>query len=254
MRRPIIAGNWKMHKTVTEAIDLVNRLKRDLYDLTDADIVVCPPFTSLSEVAEILEGSNIALGAQDLYWETEGAYTGEVSPIMLKDVGCRYVIVGHSERRKLFFETNEGVNKKARAAITFGLSPIICVGESLQQREEGRTFEVVREQLMNSLKDLSEDEIMRATIAYEPVWAIGTGRTATPGQAQEAQSFIRKLLSEIYSDRAAQLIRIQYGGSVKPDNIADLMSQDDIDGALVGGSSLEAESFIEIVKRALTRT
>lgn len=251
MRRPIIAGNWKMHKTIAEAIDLVNRLKRDLYNLTDVDIVVCPTFTSLSEVGEILEGSNIALGAQDLHWEAEGAYTGEVSAAMLKDVGCEYVIVGHSERRKLFSETDEEVNRKARQAISCNLSPIVCVGESLQQREEGKTFDVVREQLINSLKDLTEEEILKSVIAYEPVWAIGTGRTASPEQAQEVQSFIRKLLSEIYSDRVAQLIRIQYGGSVKPDNIADLMSREDIDGALVGGSSLEAESFVEIVKKAL---
>lgn len=250
MRRPIIAGNWKMHKTIVEAIDLVNRLKRELYALTDLDIVVCPPFTSLSDLDEILEGSNLALGAQDIYWETSGAYTGEVSAAMLKDAGCEYVICGHSERRNLFFETSEQVNKKARTALAHGLSPIVCVGENLKQREEGRTFEVVREQLIESLKDLTEVEMLKVVLAYEPVWAIGTGKTATPQQAQEAQSFIRNKLSELYNEGLAQSIRIQYGGSVRPDNIADLMSQEDMDGALVGGASLDAGSFIEIVKRA----
>lgn len=250
MRRPIIAGNWKMYKTIPEAIELVNSLKRALYDEDTLDIVVCPPFTSLSEISEILEGSNIGLGAQDLHWEEEGAYTGEVSAKMLKDAGCRYVIVGHSERRKLFLETNEDVNKKAKAALAQDIMPIVCVGERLEQREEGKTFEVVKDHVVNSLAGLSEEEILKVIIAYEPVWAIGTGKTATPQQAQGAQSFIRKLLVDLYSDKVAGLIRIQYGGSVKPGNIAELMKQEDVDGALVGGASLSAESFIEIVKGA----
>lgn len=240
-----------MNKTIPEAIDLVSRLKRDLYMLTDVDIVLCPPFTSLSEIDEILEGSNLALGAQDLYCEAEGPYTGEVSATMLSDAGCKYVIVGHSERRSLFFETDELVNKKTKAALTHNLSPIVCVGENLEQREKEETFEVVKSQMTNSLKDLTEEDIMKVIIAYEPVWAIGTGRTATPQQAQDAQSFIRRLLGEFFGEGVAQLVRIQYGGSVKPDNIADLMEQEDIDGALVGGASLEAGSFIEIVKKAL---
>lgn len=253
MRRPIIAGNWKMYKTVTEAIELVNGLKRNLYDVAEADIVVCPPNTALDSVSEILNESNIELGAQNIHWEKEGAFTGEVSASMLKDVGCKYVIIGHSERRQYFSETNDTVNKKAKAALSAGLIPIVCVGETLQEREIGKTFDVVKDHIQNGLKGFTKDEVLKIVIAYEPVWAIGTGKTATPGQAQEAHAYIRKLLGELWDTQTADDIRIQYGGSVKPDNIASLMAQDDIDGALAGGASLKIDSFSEIVKKAVGR-
>ncbi len=250
MRRVIIAGNWKMHKTISEAISLVTLLKRSSYQQENIDIAVCPPFTALGEVSEALNGSNVMLGAQDVYWESQGAYTGEISPLMLKDIGCKFVIVGHSERRNYFNETNEVVNKKAKAALAVGLCPIICVGERLEQREGGKTFEVVRDHIENSLTGLNKQEILNTVIAYEPVWAIGTGRTATPEQAQEVHSFIRRLLEERYDKDIGQAVRIQYGGSVKSDNIANLIVKEDIDGALVGGASLDAEKFIQIIKGA----
>jgi len=250
MRRVIIAGNWKMNKTISEAISLVTLLKRSSYQQENIDIVVCPPFTALGEVSEALNGSNVMLGAQDVYWESQGAYTGEISPLMLKDIGCKFVIVGHSERRNYFNETNEMVNKKAKAALAAGLCPIICVGERLEEREGGKTFEVVRDHIENSLTGLNKQEILNTVIAYEPVWAIGTGRTATPEQAQEVHSFIRRLLEERYDKDIGQAVRIQYGGSVKSDNIANLIVKEDIDGALVGGASLDAEKFIQIIKGA----
>ena len=250
MRRVIIAGNWKMYKTISEAISLVTLLKRSVYKEENIDIVVCPPFTALGEVNEVLSGSNIILGAQDVYWESQGAYTGEISPLMLKELGCKFVIVGHSERRNYFNETNEMVNKKAKAALAAGLSPIVCVGERLDQREAGRTFEIVKDHIENSLAGFNKQEILRTIIAYEPVWAIGTGRTATPEQAQEVHSFIRRLLEERYDKDTARATRIQYGGSVKPDNITSLIIKEDIDGALVGGASLDAEKFSQIVKGA----
>lgn len=253
MRRPIIAGNWKMYKTITQAIELVSGLKRNLYEITEADIVVHPPYTALASVSEILNETNIALGAQDVYWEKEGAYTGEVSAEMLKDAGCAYVIVGHSERRQYFGETSQVVNKKAKAALSAGLVPIVCVGETLVEREAGKTFDVVKEHIQNGLSGINEEEVLKTVIAYEPVWAIGTGKTATPEQAQEVHLFIRRLLSGLYSGQAASQIRIQYGGSVKPDNIAALMAQEDIDGALVGGASLKPDSFSEIVRKAVGR-
>jgi triosephosphate isomerase (TIM) len=249
MRRTIIAGNWKMYKTIAEAIELANGLKRDCFDLEDIDIVICPPYTALSEVAEVVAESNIQLGAQDAYWQDEGAFTGEISPLMLKDAGCKFVIIGHSERRLYFGETNESVNRKAKAALKHGLTPIICVGETLSEREKNKTFEVLDDHVKNGLKDIAEEEIIRVVIAYEPVWAIGTGKTATSQQAQEAQKYIRDLLKSMYNKEVAELIRIQYGGSVKPENIAQLMQQPDIDGALVGGASLKLETFTEIVKK-----
>ncbi len=250
MRRTIIAGNWKMYKTIGEAISLVTLLKRSVYKEENIDIVVCPPFIALGEVNEVLSGSNVMLGAQDVYWESQGAYTGEISALMLKDVGCRFVIVGHSERRNYFNETNEMVNKKAKAVLAAGLFPIVCVGERLDEREAGRTFEIVKNHIENSLAGFNKQEIITITIAYEPVWAIGTGKTATPEQAQEVHSFIRRLLEEKYDKNTAQAVRIQYGGSVKPDNIASLITMEDIDGALVGGASLDAEKFSQIVKFA----
>ncbi|MDP3142738.1 MAG: triose-phosphate isomerase [Candidatus Omnitrophota bacterium] len=253
MRKIIIAGNWKMYKTVLEAIELVNGLKRTLYDISTIEMVVCPPFTALSEVAEVISESPIKLGAQDMYWQKEGAFTGEVSGNMLKDVGCDYVIIGHSERRQYFEETNETVNKKLKAALDFGLTPIVCIGENLTQREQGKTFEVVKGQLEESLVDLTAEQAEKIIIAYEPVWAIGTGKVATPQQAQEVHQFIRNLLGKIFNEKIGADCRIQYGGSVKPENIGELISQKDIDGALVGGASLDGNSFSAIVKNCIGR-
>lgn len=248
MRKIIIAGNWKMNKTTTEAIELANGLKRELYKIDDIGIVICPPFTAIDEVAEVVYESNIGLGAQNMHWEDAGAFTGEVSAPMLKELGCGYVILGHSERRQYFHETNETVNKKLRSALKHGLTPIVCVGESLEERESGRTFDVIRDHVTNSLKGLDKDEVKKVIVAYEPVWAIGTGKTATPDQAQEVHCFIRELLEKAYTREIAEEITIQYGGSVKPGNIKELISRKDIDGALVGGASLDVKSFSEIVK------
>ncbi len=250
MRRYIIAGNWKMNKTIGEAIELANGLKRELYKVEDIDIVICTPFTALAEVAEVTINSNVNLGGQNLFWEAKGAYTGEVSAGMLKDAGCKYVVIGHSERRKYFGETNETVNKKIRAALDAGLLPIVCVGEVLEERESGKTFDVVGDHIENSLKGLSKDDIAKIILAYEPVWAIGTGKTATPEQAEEVHKFIRGLLVKLYDKDIAEDVRIQYGGSVTPDNVEGLMSKENIDGALVGGASLKIESFSQIVKKS----
>ena len=252
MRKTIIAGNWKMYKTIAEAIELANGLKREFFKLNsqNIDIVLCPPFTALSEVYEVITDSNIQLGAQDVCWQDEGAFTGEVSPKMLKDVGCKFVIIGHSERRQYFGETNESVNKKIKAVLLHDLTPIVCIGETLSEREKELTFKVLDSHIQNGLKDINEVDALKLVIAYEPVWAIGTGKTATPEQAQEAQKYIRDLLNELYNKDVANSIRIQYGGSVKPENIAELIGEPDIDGALVGGASLGLDSFGEIVKKA----
>ncbi|KPK96464.1 MAG: triosephosphate isomerase [Omnitrophica WOR_2 bacterium SM23_72] len=252
MRKTIIAGNWKMNKTIPEAIELANGLKRELFklDSQSIDIVLCPPFTALSEVAEVIADSNIHLGAQDVNWQEEGAFTGEVSCKMLIDAGCRFVIIGHSERRQFFHETNETVNKKVKAALSAGLTPIVCVGETLGEREKKLTFKVLDDHVTNGLKDIGIEDVLKLVIAYEPVWAIGTGKTATPDQAQEAQIYIRNLLKKMYNEDTAQNVRIQYGGSVKPENISELMTQPDVDGALVGGASLSIESFSRIVQKA----
>lgn len=253
-RRPVIAGNWKMNKTISEAIELVNGLKRDLCNESGVEIVVCPPYTALSEIGELLQESNIGLGAQDLFWETAGAYTGAVSAAMLKDTGCRYVIIGHSERRQFFGETNETIAKKVRRALDERLIPIVCVGERMQEREADKTFEVVRDHIVNGLSSVKREELHRVVVAYEPVWAIGTGKNATPEQAQEIHAFIRMLLSERFDKTTAEKVRIQYGGSVKPDNILDLMSRQDVDGVLVGGASLTVDSFSRIVRGARQET
>ena len=242
-----------MYKTIVEAIELANGLRRALYDINTIDIVICPAFTALSEVAEIIAETTIKLGAQDMYWQKEGTFTGEVSGQMLKEVGVDYVIIGHSERRQFFGETNETVNRKVKAALSFGLIPIVCIGENLSQREQGKTFTVIKEQLEESLLDLTAQQAEKIIIAYEPVWAIGTGKVATPEQAQEAHQFIRHLLGKLFNEEASSNCRIQYGGSVKPDNIAELISQQDIDGALVGGASLEVNSFSAIVKNCIGR-
>lgn len=254
MRKIIIAGNWKLNKTSQEAIELVNGLNRELVDVTSVDIVVCPPFTALTEVSDVLTDSNIDLGAQNLYWEDSGAFTGEVSAPMLKAVGAKYVIIGHSERRQFFGETNATVNKRLKAALKHKLIPIVCVGENLQEREANKTFDVIRDHVEGSLAGLSEEEIKGLVIAYEPVWAIGTGKTATSAQAQEVHKFIRELLTKMTSHEVAQAVRIQYGGSVKPENTAELIGQEDIDGALVGGASLKADSFSAIVKNSVSVT
>jgi len=252
MRKTIIAGNWKMYKKIGEAIELASGLKRNLFDLDEGavEVVICPPFTALSETAEVVFESNISVGAQDTYWQDEGAFTGEVSPLMLKDAGCKFVIIGHSERRQYFHETDASVNNKLKALLKHGLTPIVCVGETLEQREKELTFKVLDEQVKNGLAGLSQEEALKIVVAYEPVWAIGTGKTATPAQAQEVHKYIRGLLTKLFAEAVSSEIRIQYGGSVKPDNILELMRQPDVDGALVGGASLKMESFGEIIKKA----
>ncbi|MDR3306135.1 MAG: triose-phosphate isomerase [Endomicrobium sp.] len=247
MRKPLIAGNWKMNKTVEEAISVVKALKRSISDVTDVDVLICPTFTTLYAVNNELKGSNINIGAQNLFWESKGAFTGEISPAMVKDAGCSYVLIGHSERRQYFGETDETVNKKTKAALAAGLIPIVCVGETLKEREENVTFKVIEKQLKEGLAGLTAEQAAIVVIAYEPVWAIGTGKTAIPDQAQEAHAFARKVYGEMYVD-ASQKVRILYGGSVNPTNVSELMKQPDIDGGLVGGASLEAESFTKLVK------
>lgn len=253
MRKPIIAGNWKMNKTITEALDLVRQLTMELKDIKDIDIVVCPVFTALYGVSQAIDGSNIKLGAQNLFWEDKGAFTGEVSASMLKDTHCEYVIIGHSERRSIFKETNKNVNRKIKAALRAKLLPIVCVGECLKERQADKTFDVVADHIHGALEGLSADDLANLIIAYEPVWAIGTGVNATPEQAQEVHEYIRKIIADSFGKDVAHDLRIQYGGSVKPENIESLISQPDIDGALVGGASLKAESFIQLVKYCLPR-
>lgn len=233
-----------------EAVELVTALRNELVDVTTVDIVVCPTYIVLPVVHDVLLESNIGLGAQNLFWEDSGAYTGEVSAPILKSIGVEYVIIGHSERRQYFGETDETVNKKIKAALNHELSPIVCVGEKLEERESDKTFEVIETQLRGGLKDFTSEEMEKIVLAYEPVWAIGTGKTATPEQAQEVHHFIRTVLEKMFDADVAQTVRIQYGGSVKPENSAELMSQPDIDGALVGGASLKADSFSEIIKNS----
>lgn len=244
MRRPFIAANWKMNKTVPEAMDFVHAFLPSVADIHDADIAVAPPFTALFGLAEKLIGTNVKLSAQNVFYEEKGAFTGEVSPAMLIDVGCEYVIIGHSERRQYFHETDEIVNKKIRASQKNELSVIFCIGESLSQREAGKTYDVLKTQIANGLRDVDARKLI---VAYEPVWAIGTGKTATPGQAQDAHRYIRSKLGEIYNNYADS-IRILYGGSVIPENVDSLMACQDVDGALVGGASLKSDSFERIVK------
>ncbi len=248
MRTYFIAGNWKMNKTFGEVNILLSQLKKMLADISAIDIAVCPPYPYLSLAVDILKDAEIDVGAQNMAWEKSGAFTGEVSPDMLKDVGCKYVILGHSERRKYFNEKDELINKKIKLAVSSDLYPIVCVGESLQQRENDETEHVVKTQLSGCLKGLLNKEIKKVTIAYEPIWAIGTGKTATPDQAQEVHQMIRNWIRNEYDRDIAESIRIQYGGSVKPENAEKLLSKADIDGALVGGASLEAESFTAIIK------
>ena len=248
MRTPLIAGNWKMFKTIREAVAFVSDLRTRLAEIRGADVLVAPTFPALQAVAAALDGSPIGLAAQNLHWEREGAFTGEVSAAMIRDAGAQWVIVGHSERRTLFGETDETVNRKVRAAITATLTPIVCIGETLQERDAGRTLDVLDRQIKGGLDGVTGSELAALVIAYEPVWAIGTGRTATPAQAQDAHAHIRARLTQWFGPDAASRCRLLYGGSVKPDNIAALIAEPDVDGALVGGASLDAEGFTKIVR------
>ncbi len=251
-RKKIVAANWKMNMTQAEAGSFAETLLRELAEKSDVEVVIVPPFTAISKVTEVLGGAseNIKLGAQNMYWEKSGAFTGEISAAMLRDLFVRYVVLGHSERRQLLGETDEIVNRKVRAAHEASLRPIVCIGETLEQRERGEVEKVLGTQLRGSLAGLGAKELNDTVVAYEPVWAIGTGKTASAEQAQEAHAFVRQTLAEISDDVTANKIRIQYGGSVKPDNARTLMSQPDIDGALVGGASLDPRSFAEIVRGA----
>ena len=248
MRKPFIAGNWKMNTNSASAVSLAAGLAKELSDVNTVDVAVCPPFVYLQSVAAALSASNIALGSQNVYFEEKGAFTGETSCAMLKDTSCAYAIIGHSERRHVMGETDAMINKKISAAISGGLLPIFCVGELLEDRQGGTTNEVVASQIKNGLEGICAESIQAVTVAYEPVWAIGTGLTATPDQAQEVHAMIRGLLADLYGNEIAQLIRIQYGGSAKPDNTAELMAQPDVDGLLVGGASLKVEDFAAMVK------
>ena len=250
-RKLVIAGNWKLNKTIKEAVEFVTLLKRNVRDSEKTDVIVCPPYTALSDLAEILMDSDIRLAAQDLFWEEKGAFTGEISAAQIKDAGASYVLIGHSERRQFFHETNETVNRKLKTALKNGLLPIVCVGESLEERESARTWEVLESQLKGGFAELSVKDVATVLMAYEPVWAIGTGKVATPAQAQEAHCFIRRWVKDRFDAQIASRMRLLYGGSVKPDNIAELVREEDIDGALVGGASLDAQSFTEIIKNCL---
>ena len=251
MRKPFVAGNWKMNKTPVEARDLVTNLLLDLTALGTVDRVLCPPFTDLWVVKELLAGTDIGLGAQNMYWESSGAFTGEISPPMLVET-CQFVILGHSERRQFFGETDETVNKKINAALSYGIIPIVCIGESLEENKAGKTSDVVYDQVRNGLEGLTPEQGEKLVVAYEPIWAIGTGLAATPADANAIQKdVVRAALADMFGGDSAEKIRILYGGSVKPANAAEFFSQSDIDGALVGGASLSAESFIAIVKAAV---
>jgi len=243
MRKPMMAGNWKLNKTVSESTDLASKLKKSIGDLEDREVVLCPTFVSIDSVSEAVAGSNISVGGQNIYFEESGAFTGEISAPILKSTGASHVIIGHSERRQYFGETDETVNKKIKSALKHSLTPIVCVGETLEEREGGKAFDVIKTQIDGGLSGLTDEEVAKIVIAYEPVWAIGTGKTASPEQAQEVHAFIRGLLPK----SCAASVRILYGGSVKPDNVKTLMAKEDIDGALVGGASLKAEDFEKIV-------
>ena len=247
-RSSLIAGNWKMFKTPGEAVEFARLLVAELQVPTDREVVIAPAFPSLTAVAAVLRGSEIALAAQNVHHEPQGAFTGEVAAGMLRDAGCRYVIVGHSERRTYFRETDELINRKLAAALASGLKPILCIGETLTEREQDKTLEVIARQLKEGLKNVAPDDIGSAVVAYEPVWAIGTGRTASPGQAQEVHALIRRVVAEMTGAAVAEPLRILYGGSMKPSNAGELMSRPDIDGGLIGGASLQAKSFVDILR------
>jgi triosephosphate isomerase len=250
MRRPCVAGNWKMHKTVEESLSLVKELIIGLGEIKSVDSVICPPFTALAKVAELVEGTEIFLGAQNLFWEQQGAFTGEISPLMIAEL-AEHVIIGHSERRAFFQDTDQAVNKKIKAALNAGLKPILCVGETLEENEAGKTGQVVKRQLASALDGLQEEHLRVMMVAYEPVWAIGTGKAATAeGANQVIETYIREEITQLISSEISQELRVLYGGSVKPENAGEFFQQPDIDGALVGGASLKAEAFIEITKVA----
>lgn len=245
-RRPLLAGNWKMHTTVAEAEELARSIA-GMEIPSDRDVMLAPPFTALSAVGAILSGTSVLLGAQNVCWEEKGAFTGEISPVMLKDVGCSLAIIGHSERRQIFAESDELINKRVAGSMRNGLTAVLCIGETLEERETEKTFSVLEKQLRGGLADITLENAEQMVVAYEPVWAIGTGKTATVGQVQEVHCFLRDLLAKMYEKNIARQIRILYGGSVNPDNVDDIMSQDDVDGALVGGAALKAESFGRII-------
>ncbi|MCK8817185.1 triose-phosphate isomerase [Natroniella sulfidigena] len=248
MRRPFIAGNWKMNKTVDEAVEMVTELKELVAGVEDVDIAICAPAVDLYAMNKVVADTNIALGAENMYWKESGAYTGELSPAMIKSVGCEYVIIGHSERREIFGEDDQLLNLKLKTAFAEDLNPILCIGEKLAERESGAHFDKVEFQLEAGLSGIEAADVKNMVLAYEPLWAIGTGETATPEQAEEIISFIREKVAKMYDQKTAEAVRIQYGGSVKPHNVTEIMAQPNIDGALVGGASLEAESFSQIVK------
>ena len=248
MRTPVIAGNWKMNKTVAEAVALASEIKEKVAGVENVKIIVCPVFTAVKSVADVLKGSNVKVGAQDMYWETSGAFTGEVSGEMLLEAGAEYVIIGHSERRQYFGETNETVNKKLKKALSIGLKPIVCIGETLADRESGATEAVVEKQVREGFVGLTAEEMKGTIIAYEPVWAIGTGKTATAEQAEAVHAFVRNLVAQLWDKETADAVVIQYGGSMKPENVASLLAQPDIDGGLIGGAALKADSFEKLVK------
>jgi triosephosphate isomerase len=250
MRIPFIAGNWKMYKTVTEAVVFVKELKSAVKDFDRVELALAPPFTALHAVAEAARNSKIEVAAQDVYWEREGAFTGEISPAMIKEAGAEYAIVGHSERRRLFGESDAIVNRKTMAAVNAGLTPIVCIGETLEERERDETLAVLDRQIKDGLGEMSAAQVAEIVLAYEPVWAIGTGRTATAAQAGEAHAHIRKRLRQWFGGDASDRCHIIYGGSVKPDNIRELIAEEDVDGALVGGASLDVRGFTEIVSRS----
>ncbi len=247
MRKKVIAGNWKMNNDLNGTVNLISELKKGVNDQTKATVIVCPPFTSLETAQTLLKDSLIKFGAQNMYFEESGAFTGEISPSMLKSAGCEYVILGHSERRTIFGESDQIINKKIKTAIKHSLKPIFCIGETLEEREKGVTFEIIEKQIRFGLEGLTESELPTMIIAYEPVWAIGTGKTASNEQAQEVHEFIRNLITKLFSAEFAQKLVIQYGGSVKPENAKELLGQPDIDGALVGGACLKADSFLKII-------
>lgn len=246
MRLPIIAGNWKMNKNIKEALELVNAIKEETTK-TDVEAVVCVPATCLYEVKKAIGDTNLKLGAQNMHWEESGAFTGEISPLMLNEIGVDYVIIGHSERRQYFNETDETVNKKIKSAIAHGIDPILCVGETLEQREANKEKEVVKAQIVKDLEGVSAEDVQKVVIAYEPIWAIGTGKTASSDDANEMAAFIRETVKGLYSEEVSETVRIQYGGSVKPANVTEIMNKVDIDGALVGGASLKADDFKQLM-------
>jgi triosephosphate isomerase len=254
MRTPIIAGNWKMYKTVADAVKYVKEFRVTAKDIADVEIVIAPPFTALHAAAEAARNSNVIIAAQDMYWEREGAFTGQISGAMVREAGAEYVIIGHSERRTLFGETDTTVNQKTVAAFAAGLTPIVCIGETLDQRDRNETMAVLDRQITKGLEGLTGEQLGQLVLAYEPVWAIGTGRTATPAQAGEAHTHIRERLRQWFGAEAAEKCHLIYGGSVKPDNAADLVSQADVDGALVGGASLDIKAFFEIISKSRPRT